>query len=67
MPCRDDLHRWLVVRWLPKMQRIVVAACYQRSDAGHLQAVRRLIPDGKFDIVFEPRRYSSGAMQSANR
>lgn len=53
MPYRDSLDRWLVVRLLPKMQRVTVAAFYRRADAeGYLQTVRRLLPTAEFVIVF---------------
>lgn len=55
MPYRDRLNRWLVVRWLPGMQRVIVASCYQRSDAeGYLQTLRQLMPTAKFEIIFDP-------------
>ncbi|MFQ3617301.1 MAG: hypothetical protein SNJ50_11400 [Cyanobacteriota bacterium] len=45
------MNRWLVVRLLPKMQRITVAAFCKRADAeGYLQAVRRLVPQAQFVI-----------------
>jgi len=54
MPYRDRLNRWLVVRLLPNMQRIVVARCRNGSDAdGYLRTLRRLIPDGTFIVVFD--------------
>ena len=54
MPYRNRLNRWIIVRLLPNMQRIVVARFYKRCDAdGHLQVVRRLVPDGQFEIVFD--------------
>lgn len=55
MPYRDRLNRWLVVRWLPGMQRSIVASCYNRSDAeGYLQILRRLMPSDRFEIIFDP-------------
>lgn len=54
MPYRDPLDRWLVVRWLPGMQRVVVASCYKRPDAeGYLQALQQLRPGATFEIVFD--------------
>lgn len=54
MPYRDRLKRWLVVRWLPGMQRSIVTACYVRSDAeGYLRTMQRLMPHDKFEIVFD--------------
>ena len=53
MPYRDSLNQWLVVRLLPKMQRITVAAFCKRADAeGYLQAVRRLVPQAQFVVMF---------------
>lgn len=53
LPYRGSLNRWLVVRLLPKMQRITVAAFCKRADAeGYLQAVRRLVPQAQFVIRF---------------
>jgi hypothetical protein len=55
MPYRDRLTGWLVVRLLPKMQRVVVGRFRSHSDAeGHLQALRRLIPEARLVIVFDP-------------
>ncbi len=43
-----------MVRLLPNMQRKVVDRCRTRSDAeGHLQVLRRLIPDAQLLIVFD--------------
>ena len=54
MPYRDNLNRWLVVRLLANMQRVVVARFRKQSEAeGYLQAIGRLIPDGKFLVVFD--------------
>lgn len=39
---------------LPDMQRIIVGRFRSRSDAeGHLQRLRRLIPDASFIVVFD--------------
>ena len=55
MPYRDRLTGWLVVRLLPKMQRVVVGRFRSHSDAeGHLQALRRLIPEARLVVVFDP-------------
>ncbi|NEO61242.1 MAG: hypothetical protein F6J98_12670 [Moorea sp. SIO4G2] len=54
MSYSQRLHPWVVVRLLPEMQRVVVARFRNRSDAeGHLQALKRLMPDGKFIIIFD--------------
>ncbi|AOY81839.1 SPOR domain-containing protein [Moorena producens JHB] len=48
------LHPWAIVRLLPKMQRVVVGRFRNRSDAeGHLKALKRLMPDAQFVIVFD--------------
>ncbi|NEO71407.1 hypothetical protein [Moorena sp. SIO3H5] len=48
------LHPWAVVRLLPQMQRVVVARFRNRSNAeGHLKALKRLMPDAEFVIVFD--------------
>ncbi|NEO91743.1 MAG: hypothetical protein F6K56_16465 [Moorea sp. SIO3G5] len=54
MSYSQRLHPWVVVRLLPKMQRVVVARFRNRSDAeGHLQALKRLMPDADFIIIFD--------------
>ncbi|MBW4657663.1 MAG: hypothetical protein KME15_03240 [Drouetiella hepatica Uher 2000/2452] len=54
MPYRDNLNRWIVVRLLPKMQRIVVARCRNESDAdGYARVLRRLMPEATFIVVFD--------------
>ncbi len=48
------LHPWAIVRLLPKMQRVVVGRFRNRSNAeGHMQALKRLMPDANFVIVFD--------------
>ncbi|AOY81627.1 hypothetical protein BJP36_18635 [Moorena producens JHB] len=54
MSYSERLHPWVIVRLLPKMQRVIVARFRNRSDAeGHLQALKRLMPDAKFIIIFD--------------
>ncbi|AOY79794.1 hypothetical protein BJP36_07500 [Moorena producens JHB] len=54
MSYSQRLYPWAVVRLLPKMQRVVVGRFRNRSDAeGHMQALKRLMPDGKFIIIFD--------------
>ncbi len=61
MTYRDRLERWLVIRLLPKMQRVTLVRCYRESDAaGYVQVLRRLIPDGEFIIVFDPGESKNG-------
>lgn len=48
------LHPWLIIRHLPQMQRLVVARFRQRTEAeAHLRALRRLTPEGSYQIVFD--------------
>ncbi|NEO94187.1 MAG: hypothetical protein F6K56_29920, partial [Moorea sp. SIO3G5] len=50
----ERLYPWAVIHLLPKMQRVVVGRYRNRSDAeGHLQALKQLMPDGKFIIIFD--------------
>ncbi|AOW98393.1 hypothetical protein BJP34_02075 [Moorena producens PAL-8-15-08-1] len=54
MTYSERLYSWAIVRLLPQMQRVVVGRYRNRSDAeGHLQALKRLMPDGKFIIIFD--------------
>ncbi|NEO79029.1 hypothetical protein [Moorena sp. SIO4G3] len=54
MTYSQRLYPWAVVRLLPMMQRVLVGRFRNRSDAeGHMQALKRLMPDGKFIIVFD--------------
>ncbi|NEO15000.1 MULTISPECIES: hypothetical protein [unclassified Moorena] len=54
MSYSERLHPWVIVRLLPKMQRVIVARFRNRSDAeGHLQALKRLMPEAKFIIIFD--------------
>jgi hypothetical protein len=53
MPYKERLNPWVLVRLLPNMQRITVGQFRNRSDAdGHLQILRRLIPQAKFVVMF---------------
>ena len=50
----ERLHPWVIMRLLPKMQRVVVGRFRNRSDAeGHLKALKRLMPDAEFLIIFD--------------
>ncbi len=54
MSYSERLHPWVIVRLLPKMQRVIVARFRNRSDAeGNLQALKRLMPDAQFIIIFD--------------
>lgn len=54
MAFNKRLSPWIIVRLLPNMQRVVVGRFRRRSDAeGHLQVLRRLIPNAQMIIVFD--------------
>lgn len=54
MTCNKRLSPWVIVRLLPNMQRVVVGRFRRRCDAeGHLQALRRLLPDAQMIVVFD--------------
>ena len=55
MPYRERLAPWIVVRLLPKMQRVVCGRFRSRSDADeHLSLLRRHLPETEFVIIFDP-------------
>ena len=55
MPYKERLYPWVLIRLIPKMQRLTVGQFRTRSDAeGHLKILHRLIPSGKFVVVFDP-------------
>jgi hypothetical protein len=55
MPYRKRLNPWVIVRLLPNMQRMTVAQYRSRSDAdGHLEVIRRLMPNAEFVVMFNP-------------
>ncbi len=55
MPYKERLNPWLLVRLLPNMQRLTVGQFRTRSDAdGHLEILRRLIPQAQFVVMFNP-------------
>ena len=46
---------WAVVRILPKCQRCIVARYRNRQDAhDSLRLLRRFIPTGVFELIFDP-------------
>jgi hypothetical protein len=55
MPYRERLNPWVLVRLLPNMQRATVGQYRNRSDAnGHLEIIRRLMPNAEFVVMFNP-------------
>lgn len=54
MTYRERIHPWIIVRLLPKMQRVVVGRFRTRSDAdGHLTFLREQIPNATFIVIFD--------------
>ncbi len=50
----NRLHPWCVIRCLPKAQTLIVARFRKRGDAeDYLKTLRRLMPDGCFEVVFD--------------
>ena len=55
MPYKERLTPWMLVRLLPNMQRLTVGLFRTRSDPeGHLQILRRLIPQAQYVVMFNP-------------
>ncbi|NJR66381.1 MAG: hypothetical protein HC772_15370 [Leptolyngbyaceae cyanobacterium CRU_2_3] len=55
MPYRDRIQRWVVVRLLPNFQHQDLARFHKCSDAeGYCQVLRRLEPNGRFAVMFDP-------------
>jgi hypothetical protein len=51
----SQYHPWLIVRILNSSETHIVARFLNRQDAEeHLRALRRFIPNGVFEIVFNP-------------
>jgi hypothetical protein len=54
MAYRERLHCWAIARLLPDLRWIIVARFRRRSEAdGHLQFLRRMIPEAQFQVVFD--------------
>ena len=50
----NRLHPWCVIRCLPKAQTLTVTRFRKRGDAeDYLKTVRRLMPDGRFEVMFD--------------
>jgi hypothetical protein len=51
----ERLSPWCIVRHFPNMEYQIIGRFRRRSDAeAHLQALRRLIPNGTLAIIFNP-------------
>lgn len=50
----DRLKRWMVVRLLPRMQRVTLGRFVKKSDAdGYASALRQLDPTATIIVVFD--------------
>jgi len=50
----DKLNPWCIIRPISTVQMRIVARFRRRSDAeGHLQILKRLMPDIPFEIMFD--------------
>ena len=55
MTYRDNLKPWAIARLLPNnLQWVIIARYRNRSDAdGHLQLLRRRVPQIRFEIIWD--------------
>lgn len=54
MTYRDKLNPWCIIRPVSNVQMRIVGRFRRRSDAeGHLQILKRMIPNVPFEIMFE--------------
>lgn len=55
MSYKTQLQPWCIVRHLPEMQQTIIERFrhYQDADA-HAKALRRLIPNSSFVVLFDP-------------
>ena len=54
MTYKDKLNPWCIIRPVSTVQMRIVGRFRRRSDAeGHLQILKRMIPDVPFEIMFE--------------
>jgi hypothetical protein len=52
--CGDHQQCWVIVRLLPKMQRVTVNRFHRRVDADdHLQFLQQQVPAGQFEVMFD--------------
>lgn len=55
MTYQHSLHAWVIIRRLPKLQRVVINRFRGRREAeNYLRVLRGLTPDGDFVIMFDP-------------
>ncbi len=61
MSYTDRLHPWCIIRCLPKAQILRMARFRKRNEAEeYLIRLRRLVPDGIFEIVFDLESENKG-------
>lgn len=61
MPYADRIQRWIVVRLLSQARHQDLARFYKCSDAeGYCQVMRRLYPNEKFEVMFDPSTSENG-------
>jgi len=54
MTYRDKLNPWCIIRPISNVQMRIVGRFRRRSDAeGHLQILKRMIPNVPFEIMFD--------------
>jgi hypothetical protein len=54
MSYKDKLNPWCIIRPVSKVQMRIVGRFRRRSDAeGHLQVLKRMIPNVPFEIMFD--------------
>ncbi len=54
MTYKDKLNPWCIIRPVSNVQMRIVGRFRRRSDAeGHLQVLKRMIPNVPFDILFD--------------
>lgn len=54
MTYKNQLHPWCIIRPVSSVQMRIVGRFRRRSDAeGHLQILKRMIPDVPFEIMFD--------------
>lgn len=54
MTYQERLNPWIVVRQLPKMQRVVMGRFRTESDAdGYFRFLRQHLPDAAFEVIYD--------------
>lgn len=65
MSYRERLQSWAVIRQLQGMQRITVHRFCKESDAdGYAKALRQLIPNSTFLVIFDPPTLNETSTES---